>query len=98
MGNRAKALEVRDKCTEGHSKRVAELAVELAKEMGIEENSLVHIYRGAFLHDIGKIGNPDRILSKNGSLTEEEWTLMQTHPSIARDLLERLLCEYSRIG
>lgn len=83
----ARALDFRDKETEGHSRRVAELTVDIAKEMNVSEQELVQIHRGALLHDIGKIGVPDEILFKAESLTESEWVIMKKHPEFARDLL-----------
>jgi PAS domain S-box-containing protein len=86
----AKALELRDKETAGHSQRVTELAIKLARELGIHEGDLVNIYRGSILHDIGKMGIPDSILHKEGPLTEEERAVIRMHPVIARDLLENI--------
>jgi PAS domain S-box-containing protein len=83
----ARALELRDKETEGHSQRVTELTVRLARRMGLSEAELAHIRRGALLHDIGKMGIPDNILLKPGPLTEEEWVIMRRHPDFAYDLL-----------
>jgi len=83
----ARALELRDKETEGHAQRVTELTVRLARHMGIGEAELAHIRRGALLHDIGKMGIPDSILLKPGPLTEDEWAIMRQHPSFAYDLL-----------
>ena len=83
----AKTLELRDLETEGHSRRVTEKTVQLAREMGVNQEKLSHIYRGSLLHDIGKMGIPDRILHKEGPLDEEEWELMRTHPSLAYELL-----------
>jgi HD-GYP domain-containing protein (c-di-GMP phosphodiesterase class II) len=77
------ALDLRDKETEGHSLRVTEMTVHLARQMGLSEDALVHIRRGALLHDIGKLGIPDSILLKPGKLTEEEWAIMKTHPALA---------------
>jgi HD-GYP domain-containing protein (c-di-GMP phosphodiesterase class II) len=77
------ALDLRDKETEGHSLRVTEMTVQLARQMGLNEDELVHIRRGALLHDIGKLGIPDSILLKPGKLTEEEWAIMKTHPGLA---------------
>ena len=81
------ALELRDQETEGHTRRVAELTLELAQLMGYEEDALVHVRRGALLHDIGKMGIPDSILLKPGALTEEEWQVMRRHPEFAYQLL-----------
>ena len=81
------ALDLRDKETEGHTKRVTELSVELARKMGFSEEELVHLRRGALLHDIGKMGVPDHILLKPAPLTEEEWVIMKMHPVYAHSLL-----------
>ncbi|MBI5441245.1 MAG: PAS domain-containing protein [Deltaproteobacteria bacterium] len=83
-----RALELRDEETEGHTKRVTELTLSLARAMNVPENELVHIRRGSFLHDIGKIGIPDRILLKREPLTEEEWNVMRLHPVYAFRLLQ----------
>jgi putative nucleotidyltransferase with HDIG domain len=83
----ARALELRDKETEGHAQRVTELTVHLARRMGIGEAELAHIRRGALLHDIGKMGIPDSILLKPGPLTDDEWMIMRQHPTFAYDLL-----------
>jgi HD-GYP domain-containing protein (c-di-GMP phosphodiesterase class II) len=81
------ALELRDQETEGHTRRVAELTISLAELMGFEGEALLHIRRGALLHDIGKMGIPDSILLKPGALTPEEWTVMRRHPEFAYQLL-----------
>lgn len=83
----ARALDLRSKETERHTERVAEMTVRLARAMGVGESELVHIRRGALLHDIGKIGVPDSILLKPGPLTGEEWTLMRKHPEYAFEML-----------
>jgi response regulator RpfG family c-di-GMP phosphodiesterase len=82
-----RALELRDKETAGHSERVTELTVRLARLMGVSEMEVVHIRRGALLHDIGKIGVPDTILLKTGALTNEERDVMRQHPRIGYDFL-----------
>ncbi len=79
----SRALDLRDQETEGHTQRVADLTVALARAMGVPESEIVHIRRGALLHDIGKIGIPDEILRKPGPLTEEEWAVMRLHPVYA---------------
>ncbi len=84
----AKALELRDKETEGHSRRVTETTVIVARAMGFTEEELTHIRRGSILHDIGKMGVPDDILRKNGALTEEERTIVEKHPDTAYELLK----------
>lgn len=86
----ARALELRDEATEGHTRRVTSLTLRLARQMGISEEELVHIRRGALLHDIGKVGIPDNILLKPGPLTLEEMALMQNHPSYAQVMLNNI--------
>jgi len=83
----SRALDYRDKETEGHSQRVTELTIKIACAMGIQEDELIHIRRGALLHDIGKLGVPDAILFKPGKLTDEEWAVMKKHPVFAYELL-----------
>ena len=83
----ARALELRDYETEGHSQRVTELTVRIARAMGLSEAQLVHVRRGALLHDIGKMGVPDSILLKPGKLTDEEWEIMRQHPVYAYEML-----------
>lgn len=90
----ARALELRDQETEGHTRRVAELTVKLAQALGIKAQDLVHLHRGAFLHDIGKMGIPDQILLKPSPLTEEEWEIMKKHPTYSWELLSPV--EYLR--
>ncbi len=82
-----KALELRDKETQGHTQRVTNLTLELARQMGIPESEITHIRRGALLHDIGKMGVPDNILHKPGKLTNQEMAEMRKHPQYAYDLL-----------
>jgi cyclic di-GMP phosphodiesterase len=81
------ALDLRDKETEGHSQRVTHLTLKLAKAMGLNDEELVQMRRGALLHDIGKLGIPDAILHKPDKLNEEEWHLMRQHPQYAYDML-----------
>ncbi len=87
----SRALDLRDRETEGHTQRVTELTVALARVMGLPEQSIPHIRRGALLHDIGKMGVPDEILRKPGALTEEEWRIMRQHPRHAYDLLSPIV-------
>jgi HD-GYP domain-containing protein (c-di-GMP phosphodiesterase class II) len=82
-----RALDMKDKQTGGHSHRLADLSVAIGLELGIEKDDLVHLRRGALLHDIGKIGIPDSILNKTGPLSEEERELMDQHPKFGYDLL-----------
>lgn len=83
----AKALEMRDDETEGHTRRVTEMTTRLARALGISTERLPHIRRGAMLHDIGKIAIPDSILLKPGPLDDDEWAVMRQHPQYAVDLL-----------
>lgn len=76
----ALAVEQRDDVTSGHCERLAITSLALGMSMGLDRTSLVALYRGAFLHDIGKVGIPDAILLKPGKLTPEEWTIMHGHP------------------
>lgn len=82
-----RALDLRDKETEGHTKRVTQLTEVLARKMKVDEDDLVHIHRGALLHDIGKMAIPDGILLKPAALTPEERTLIQKHPMYAYEML-----------
>ena len=88
------ALDLRDRETEGHSRRVTEVTVKLAQALNFSEEEILHIRRGALLHDIGKIGIPDSILHKPDSLSEDEWTSMRKHPQFAYDMLSPI--EYLR--
>ena len=81
------ALDLRDKETEGHTQRVTALTQKLARNMGVAEEEMVHIKRGALLHDIGKMGIPDGILLKPGGLTKKERELMMQHPQLAYEML-----------
>ena len=83
----SRALDLRDRETEGHTLRVTEITLRLAQAMGIGDAELVHIHRGALLHDMGKMGVPDDILHKPDKLTEDEWKLMRLHPQLAYDML-----------
>ena len=82
-----RALDLRDKETEGHTQRVTILTYRLARSMGMSDSDLVHITRGALLHDIGKMAIPDGILLKPGQLTDEERQLIQRHPVYAYEML-----------
>ncbi len=86
----SKSLDLRGHEDEGHSRRLADLTLKLATAMGVAENELVHIRRGALLHDIGTMGVPDSILSKAGPLTESEWELMRRHPLFAYEMLNSI--------
>jgi putative nucleotidyltransferase with HDIG domain len=86
----AKALELRDQVTEGHTRRVTELTVRLAKAIGIRGEALNQIRRGSLLHDIGKMGIPDQILLKPGPLTASEYETMKKHPIFAHEMLSKI--------
>jgi len=90
----SRAMDLRDHETEGHTQRVTETSQRLAREMGIEGVELVQMRRGGLLHDIGKMGVPDSILLKPGSLTDLEWAVMQQHPDLVYQLLSPI--EYLR--
>lgn len=80
-------LDLRDQETEGHTQRVTEMTIELAAQMGFTDSILMHIRRGALLHDIGKMGIPDDVLRKPGPLNNEEWEIMRRHPVYAFQML-----------
>lgn len=82
-----RALDYRDKETEGHTQRVTVLTQKLAQIMGVDRPTLEHYTRGALLHDIGKMAISDEILRKKGPLTEEERAIMQKHPVYAYEML-----------
>ncbi len=83
----ARALDLRDHETEGHFRRVTEMTVRLAQTLGIGDSEIVHIRRGALLHDIGKVAVPDVVLLKPGPLNDEEWAVMRQHPVWAYEML-----------
>lgn len=83
----AKTLEMRDDETVGHSQRVTEMTMILARKMGITAEEMIHVRRGALLHDIGKMNVPDRIMQKTGPLDEEEWKIMRKHTEYAYEFL-----------
>ena len=82
-----RALDLRDRETEGHTQRVTELTLRVARKLGFGDEDLVHIRRGALLHDMGKMAIPDEILQKPGPLNEAEWEKMRRHPMYAYDML-----------
>lgn len=90
----SRALDLRDEETEGHTQRVTEMTMKIARMAGIGDAQLQQIRRGALLHDIGKMGIPDRILLKPDKLTDEEWVQMRKHPTYAYELLKPI--EYLR--
>jgi PAS domain S-box-containing protein len=89
-----RALDLRDRETEGHTQRVTEITIRVATQLGFSDEELSHIKRGALLHDMGKIAIPDEILQKPGPLNEAEWARMRQHPQYAYDMLAPI--EYLR--
>lgn len=83
----SRALDLRDKETEGHTLRVTEMTIKFARLAGMTDAELVHVRRGALLHDIGKMGVPDGILLKSDTLIEEEWAIMRQHPQFSFEML-----------
>lgn len=86
----SRAMDLRDKETAGHTQRVTELTLELARAVGVNDDELIHIRRGALLHDMGKLGVPDDVLLKPGKLTDEEWVAMRKHPQYAYDMFSSI--------
>ena len=86
----SRAMDLRDEETEGHTQRVTQLTLRVARAMGFSNDELVHIRRGGLLHDIGKLGVPDRILFKEGKLTKKEWEIMRQHPTFAHEMLSHV--------
>lgn len=84
----SRALDLRDKETEGHTQRVTAMTLKFAREMGLDDEDMVYIRRGALLHDIGKMGIPDAILLKPDKLTGSEWEIMRQHPVFAHEMLK----------
>lgn len=86
----AQAVEQRDHNTAGHCERMAFISVALGVMVGVEQAALVTLYRGGFLHDVGKVGIPDSILFKPGKLTAEEWVTMRSHPARGVEICRHL--------
>ena len=91
------ALDARDPYTGDHSRRVSDMACFLCRRMGMDEEEVQEIHIAGHLHDIGKIGIPDRILLKEGRLDDEEWKLMKKHPEIGAQIMSRSE-QFSRIA
>jgi len=83
----SRALELRDLETEGHTLRVTDMTLQLAQEIGVRSSEMIHVRRGSLLHDIGKMGVPDKILLKPGKLDDDEWKVMKQHTVYAFELL-----------
>jgi HD-GYP domain-containing protein (c-di-GMP phosphodiesterase class II) len=90
IGALVRTIEAKDPYTQGHSSKVAQLSVEIAKKLELPAETIAVIERGAVLHDIGKLGIADNILSKKSSLTDEEWLLMKDHVRRSHDILSEL--------
>lgn len=84
----ANTIDAKDEYTRGHSKRVAEISVAIAKELGMSQEEIANLKSIALLHDIGKIGIPDTVLNKPGKLTDDEYELMKQHTVIGADILK----------
>ena len=84
------SVESRDPYTEGHCERLAENAANLGRHLGLEEESIVALRRGGYLHDLGKIAVPDEILKKGTNLTPEEWAIMRQHPITGENICRPL--------
>ncbi len=85
-----KALDTRDNETGGHSERVTQIALLIARQLEVDTKGVQEIQWGAILHDVGKIGIPDQILRKPGKLTDDEWIVMRTHPQIGYEMLKEI--------
>jgi putative two-component system response regulator len=83
----AMTLELHDSVSPGHTQRVTELTLELSRQIGIHGEQLKQIWRGAMLHDHGKVRIPEAVLRKKGPLSDEEWVVMRKHPTIAHEML-----------
>ncbi|MGN6545853.1 MAG: HD-GYP domain-containing protein, partial [Aureliella sp.] len=86
----SRAIDARDPYTRGHSERVARLSFEIAEILGLQETACQEIYVAGVLHDVGKIGIPDRVLLKAGSLSDEEFGIIKQHPEIGYRIIEQL--------
>lgn len=86
----AEAIEAKDKYTHGHSSRVAQYSIMIAKAVGKSEEECQNIYLAGMLHDVGKIGVPENIINKDGKLTDEEFSVIKTHPVIGNQILQKI--------
>jgi putative nucleotidyltransferase with HDIG domain len=85
----AAAVDIRDRYTQDHSRLVSELSAAIARTVGLPSTDVARIKDGALLHDVGKIGVPDAILTKEGSLTPEEWKSIRQHPVLGKRIIEQ---------
>jgi len=83
------AVEVKDRETQGHNRRVAEICVQIGRELGMNSSELRTLARSGLVHDVGKLGIPDAILHKQSALSPAEWVVMKTHPEIGLRILQR---------
>ena len=86
----AQAVEFRDQSTSEHCERLALTSLAMGMAMSLDQSALAALYRGGYLHDIGKVGIPDAILLKPGKLTAEEWVVMRTHPARGEEICRHL--------
>jgi HD-GYP domain-containing protein (c-di-GMP phosphodiesterase class II) len=86
-----RALEIRDRTASGHTQRVVEFTLDLARRLGVRDGELANLRRGALLHDVGNIGVPDQILQKDSHLTAEELEFMRCHPGYAYEMISPIL-------
>ena len=86
----ATAIDLRDQGTSGHSRRVADMTIRVAKKLGINGGELTQIEHGALLHDLGKLRIPDSILWKPSALTPEEWEIMRKHPEYGFEFVQKI--------
>jgi putative two-component system response regulator len=84
------AVEAKERLTGVHSRRVARIAGEIGRYIGLGREEVRQIELGALVHDVGKIGMPDSLLAKNGPLSAEEWAVMRTHPEIGEEIVRRV--------
>jgi putative two-component system response regulator len=85
-----RSVEARDPYTEGHCERLSRRAVALGRHVGVDEESLIALRRGGYLHDLGKIAVPDEILKKGSNLTPDEWKVMKQHPVTGENICKPL--------
>ncbi len=90
LENKSQTVAQHDRELIGHTQRVTRMTLQLAKLAGVPEEEMSNIFRGALLHDIGKVGIPESILFKSGQLTPEEWDIMHSHTVIAFELLSSI--------